>query len=128
MIFFIIYVTFIGVALQFAKTYRIKNNVINILEQQQYRGDANDSALTKLDSYLDGVPYPANKYNAIASVECPKRYGDEVTVYHGVCIVPMPQGSDKTEYFRVEVYFAAEFPFLDINLAIPASGETKIIY
>ena len=39
MIFFVIYVALIGVALNFAKIYRIKNNVINILEQNQYSGD-----------------------------------------------------------------------------------------
>lgn len=127
LVFFVIYVTFIGVALQFAKTYRIKNNVINILEQQQYTGAANDKALTKLDYYLDGVPYTVS--NEIASVQCEKRYKNYgYTVHNGVCIVPMPQGSDKPEYFRVEVYFVAEFPFFNISLTIPASGETKIIY
>lgn len=126
MIFFVIYVTFIGVALQFAKTYRIKNNVINILEQQQYTGANNDPALLKLDNYLDSVPYSVSDDLAIS--QCKKRYGDgNYKIHNGVCIVPMPNTSDP-EYFRVEVYFVAEFPFFNINLTIPASGETKIIY
>lgn len=126
--FFVIYVTFIGVALQFAKTYRIKNNVINILEQYQYsKGTNNEKVYDKLDDYLNGI-YPAT-YNEVAMSEC-KKYGndsDDFEVYHGVCIAPMPQGSSNPDYYRVEVYFIADFPFFDIHLTIPASGETKII-
>ena len=36
-IFFMLYVIIIGVALQMAKTYRVKNYVINVLEQNQHK-------------------------------------------------------------------------------------------
>mgnify|MGYP001856301377 CR=1 FL=1 len=57
MIFFIIYVTFIFLVLNFAKHYRIKNYVVNFLEQSQYNGDASSLDDSDLDTYLRGVPY-----------------------------------------------------------------------
>ena len=120
--FFIIYVTFIGIALNFAKTYRVKNYVVNTLEQQQYTGDANDEALSILDDYLDNVPYNINSDDI--RDDCQK-YGDDAVVYHGVCIVP--EGTNNAPYYKVVVYFVAEFPYFNIKLTIPASGETKVI-
>ena len=96
------------------------------MEQQQYDGANNDPALLKLDDYLDEVPYTVS--DELANSQCRSRYGDgNYKIHNGVCIVPMPSTSDP-EYYRIEVYFVAEFPFFDINLTIPASGETKIIY
>lgn len=124
MFFFIIYVCFIAVALQFAKTYRVKNYVINVLEQYQYTGAQNDSALSKLDTYLDGVPY--NMDSTLAQKKCSKSYGEKATIYKGVCIVP--EGETDAPYYKVVVYFVAEFPLFNLNLTIPISGETKVIY
>lgn len=122
MVFFVIYVCFIAVILQFAKTYRVKNYVINVLEQHQYTGAANDNALTILDSYLDNVPYTIS--DEVAFNQCEK-YGSNVAVYHGVCIIP--QGETQKKYYKVVVFFEADFPFLNLNMTIPASGETKVI-
>ena len=36
--FFVVYVSFLAFALQFAKAYRVKNYVIDVLEQGQYDG------------------------------------------------------------------------------------------
>lgn len=122
MVFFVVYVCLIAIALNFAKAYRVKNYVINTLEQYQYTGADNDRALIILDNYLDNVPYTVS--NETATNQC-KKYGDNVTVYHGVCIVP--QGETDKRYYKVVVFFSAEFPFLNFNMTIPASGETKVI-
>ncbi len=116
MVFFVIYVCFIAVALQFAKTYRVKNYVINVLEQYQYTGTANDPALSHLDDYLKNVPYTIS--DEIASANC-----SGGTVYSGICIIS--EGTTKNPYYKVTVFFVAEFPFLNINMTIPVSGETQ---
>ena len=122
MIFFVIYVCFMAIDLNFAKIYRVKNYVINTLEQYQYSGDQNDLALTHLDEYLDNVPYTI-KNEDIAN-EC-KKYGENSVTYHGVCVVPL--GEERAKYYKVVVFLRAEFPFLNFNMTIPASGETKVI-
>lgn len=117
MFFFVIYICFFAIDLQFAKTYRVKNHVISVLEQYQYRGVANDPALLQLDPYLENVPYKTN--DEVATKQCEE--GGKV--HHGVCIVP--KGSNEKRYYKVTVYFVAELPFLDVNMTIPISGETK---
>lgn len=122
--FFVIYVTFIGVALQFAKIYRVKNYVINTLEQQQYvSGEDDNRVFPILDNYLDGVPY--NTVDKINNNYCQENYGEGAISHHSVCIIP--KGDESSRYYKVVVFFVAEFPFLDINMTIPASGETKVI-
>lgn len=122
--FFVIYVCFIAIALNFAKIYRVKNYVINTLEQGQFSGtttSANDSKiLQQLDSYFLEVPYKS----VITDATC-KKYGDDAITYNGVCIIP--KGDEKARYYKVVVFLQAEFPFLNFNMTIPASGETKVI-
>lgn len=126
MIFFVIYVCFIAVALNFAKTYRIKNYVISTLEQSQYASGVDEATLGQLDNYLDSVPYTISDDEV--KDKC-KNYGepDNVVSHHGVCIIA--NGEEDSRYYRVVVFFKVEFPFLDINgFYIPVSGETMIIH
>lgn len=123
MIFFIIYVTFLGIALNFAKTYRIKNAVINILEQYQYEYKGNNTEVfEKIDSYLAQVPYTISY--ELATNQC-KRHGVEYDVRGGVCIIP--EGDANARYYRVEVYYSVIFPFFKFGITIPIAGETRII-
>lgn len=128
MVFFIIYVTFIFIALNFAKHYRIKNYVINYLEQNQYKFGQNLEN-SELSSYLDNVPYTFN--NEIAEDKCKQTAGsNEYDTFKGVCIIQYGQkvnGVREEPYYKVIVYFGAVFPWLNINITIPISGETTVI-
>ena len=133
MIFFIIFVSIIGVALNFAKIYRIKNNVINILEQYQYRmGDTDNAEVySKIGSYLKSVPYSINLDKKEEYVnDCLKRASNDSSNYdgtlinenYGVCVVK--KGEESRPYYSVTVYFMAEIPVMDLAIPITASGET----
>ena len=123
MVFFVIYVTFLGVALNIAKAYRIKNHVINILEQDQFNitEKGMENTLSKISSYLVKVPYSTTSSN-IKDV-CEKTAGSSPSDHRtGVCIIQQPGN-----YYKVIVYMYAEFPFLDIKMVLPISGETMTI-
>lgn len=131
MVFFIIYVTFLGVALQIAKCYRIKNGVINILEQNQYKfGDeAIEGENGALKTYLDSIPYNASN-NVEIQKKCTNDNKDENAKFiHGICIVRNSSGSsiDDSYYYKVNVYLVAEFPFLGVYVPLTISGETMTI-
>ena len=137
MVFFVVYVTFMGVALQIAKLYRIKNGVINILEQNQYvMGDNDSIVLRKVDAYLEKIPYnlPNIKNLSDNCVNDAKKKNLKA-VFHtgeksgGFCIVRDPNGSSNSNehYYKVSVYFAAEFPFLGVHIPLTISGETMTI-
>ena len=134
MVFFIIYVSIIGVALNFAKIYRIKNNVINILEQNQYKyetGVSNEQIYGKLDTYLKKVPYeyPNDNTRSVYTNHCKKKAGnngyDGGLLAKGVCVVK--KGTSAKPYYNVTVYYMVELPFLEISIPITASGETIVI-
>ena len=125
MVFFVIYVTFLGVALNIAKAYRIKNGVINIIEQQQY--DMSDSSDTStyilINNYLSSIPYNVSKTsiddNCKAAASKVSDYPNNYKSDSGICVIKNPGN-----YYKVTVYMYAEFPFLDIHLILPISGET----
>lgn len=127
LVFIVIYISFMAVAINYAKAFRVKNNVINILEQYQYSGGTSEVAVTKLKDYLPRVPYN------MAGNESIKRHCNNQTdgrpyfVENGVCLVNM-SGSNNPKYFKVITYISIDFPFFDIHMTIPISGETKSIY
>lgn len=124
LIFIVIYVTFMACAISYAKAFRVKNSVINILEQNQYSGSKDADVIDLVDSYLQQVPY---NYGTNSSVKnnC-SNLGGFFTGY-GVCIVDKSPSDSKRKYYQVTTYIAISFPLFDLSLIIPISGETKTI-
>lgn len=131
MVFFIIYVFFIGIALNFAKIYRVKNNVINILEQYQYApgpgSSTRDEVYNKVANYLASVPY---EYKFIENDRNCKN-GDSTLKDLGVCVIQ--KGENGKFYYSVSTFYRIDFPFftnlgLDWDpFSVSASGETIVI-
>lgn len=128
LIFIIIFVSFLAVALNYSKAFRVKNGVINILEQYQYDGTENSLAIDKVNEYLGKVAYSNN--NIKLQVECRqtgRNQGVVSTFANGVCIIPLGDRADLGNYYRVITYIPIEFNFFDLNFYISISGETKVI-
>lgn len=129
LVFIVIYVAFMAVAVNYAKAFRVKNNVINILEQSQYQlGDD----ISEIDSYLSGVPYNLNGNTDVSSkcgsgTEFGSKNGNSVLTMNGVCITQLGDVSNNKIYYRVTSYISIEFPFFNIFMTLPISGETKVI-
>lgn len=123
LIFIIFYISFMAIAINYAKAFRVKNRVINIIEQNQYSGVDDEFVNLEIDKYLGSVSY---LYGSNPSVEsnCGSIANSKKTG-NGVCIVPL--GDDDSRYYRVITYIAIEFPFFNISMVVPISGETKII-
>ena len=115
--FLIIYVSFMAVAVNYAKAFRVKNQIINILEQNQYGGVKDDLTKNIIFDYLKDVHYN------VGSVECPS---DRRLDAYGFCI----EGHDNNQgssYYRVTTYISIDFPFFGIKMTLPIRGETKTI-
>lgn len=130
LVFIVIYVSFMAVAVNYAKAFRIKNNVINILEQSQFQlGDS----ITGIDDYLASVPYNLNGNSSVSSHCNDVSFGNvdknqkTILTERGVCIVQKSNTGDNRVYYRVTSYISIEFPFFDIYMTLPISGETKMI-
>lgn len=126
--FFVVYVSFLAFALQFAKAYRVKNYVIDILEQGQYDGSSiensgtNSVIASKLDDYFKNIPY--NGVEQSAEDFCQK-YEESANTFEGTCIIKY--GDSDAPYYKVYTFVNFSLPLLDLDLTIPVGGETMTI-
>lgn len=119
LIFLILYVSFICVAINYARAFRVKNRIINIIEQYEgYNTKNQETVDSEINQYLFGTGYHIG-YNEVSTVSsCTELKG------HGYCIVKM---SNAPEYYKVETYMVFTLPIINVNFPIAISGETRRI-
>lgn len=129
LIFLAIYIAFIAVALNYAKAFRVKNRIIDIIEQNEgidsYDDTKEGSVIGNINSYLNTVGYYVNlannKNNNTENINCYDR---------GYCIeettAPVTDGIT-SKYYKVTTYININFPFFKLNFNIPITGETRKI-
>lgn len=136
LVFIVIYITFMGVAINYAKVFRVKNNVINILEQYQFNiSDDNErSTMSRvIDDYLMNVPYnigEASKRSVksdCGGLELGASNNEKMLTSRGVCIQKSSVSGSSNVYYKVTAYIAIDFPFFGLSFTFPISGETKTI-
>lgn len=126
-IFIVFYVSFMTIAVSYAKVFRIKNQVIDILEQKQfdYRSDSDWSSIVNgdIDTLLDESVYRYTD-NAQISENCNSQNGK--LSKNGVCITSTKLGTDSA-YYTVTVYLVVKFPVFNYSAVIPVYGETELV-
>ena len=129
LIFLAIYIAFIAVALNYAKAFRVKNRIIDIIEQNEGIDSYNDtkegSVIGNINSYLNTVGYYVNlaniKNNNTENINCYDR---------GYCIEEtsgLTNDGLTSKYYKVTTYININFPFFKLNFNIPITGETRKI-
>ena len=136
LIFIVIYITFMCVAINYAKVFRVKNNIINILEQNQFdiSSSSERTIITdNIDEYLLNVPYSigdASKSSVksdCGGLEFGSSNGERMLTKRGVCIQKNSASGSSNVYYKVTAYIAIDFPFFGLSFTFPISGETKTI-
>lgn len=122
LIFFVVFICFMTVAINFSKTFRIRSNVINILERSESRSFDDGTVEATIDSYLAnvGYSYPGDTYIKVRE-NCTNQGGS--LTERGVCVVSLNDGT----YYKVIAYIVMEFPLFNTGMIIPISGETKVL-
>lgn len=127
-VFIVFYVSFMTIAVGYAKVFKIKNEVINFLEQYQVDTDSvsdwNNVVIGKIDPYLDRSAYRRGDNNTVKG-DCSSKGGKMSS--NGVCIVKNNL-SKNSAYYKVVVYLVISFPLFNSDFVIPISGETTTIY
>lgn len=134
-IFLSVYIVFVAVAFNYARAFRVKNKVIDIIEQnegiKEMDGNDNLTGITsgvfgQIDTYLNNVSY---RVNNIGESNC-KGY-DYINTNRGYCISKTNQDSSidgiESSYYKVRTFVYIEFPFLKLKFTIPVNGETRRI-
>ena len=119
LIFLILYVSFICVAINYARAFRVKNRIINIIEQYEGYDINNQTNVDNLiNNYLNETGYHI-EYNEVKDrSSCTSLKG------HGYCIVQM---ASDPEYYLVETYMVFSLPIVNVNFPIAVRGETRRI-
>lgn len=132
LIFLTIYIAFIAVALNYAKAFRVKNKIIDIIEQNEGISDYNDvsdkSVIGSINTYLNSVSYYVSLDNITASYD---EDNDSYCNKRGYCIegTSSPDNGNgiTSKYYKVTTYININFPFFGLDFRIPITGETRKI-
>ena len=126
LIFLMLYVSFMCVAINYARAFRVKNRIINIIEQYEGYNAYNQGTVDSLiDNYLNDTGYHV-EYTDVSDVSsCTSLQG------HGYCIVQMESNPEYPEYYKVETYMVFSLPIIDtftgLSFPIRIQGETRRI-
>ena len=119
LIFLMLYVSFICVAINYARAFRVKNEIINIIEQNEgYNIDNQTEVDNQINPYLESTGYHIEYEEVKDRSSCTELKG------HGYCIVKL---NDNPEYYRVETYMVFTLPIVNAHFPIAVRGETRRI-
>lgn len=120
MFFIVIYVCFLGIGINYAITFRVKNQIINLIEA--YEGY--EQAEEKIKEYIASVGY----YRADTVSININNTSDKCWVESGYKICDESDNSVRGKYYKVTTYVSFDFPIIGKITNFPVSGETKVIY
>lgn len=138
LVFFVVYISIMSVALTYAKTYRIKNQIVNIVEQLEFTIDEHETApaTKEINNYLTKAYYNNTAHKEELEQKCKNSYvekngGGTAEKYkffnEGVCIVEKNTSKEGSKYYKIVTFMVLDFAFFELEITIPVSGETKII-
>lgn len=123
LIFLMLYIAFICVALNYARAFRVKNRIINVIEQNEGIDNHGD-VQTKISEVL----YNAGYYVSESEVER-VRCKDCTFVEPGYSYKEIKSQDDI--YYYVETYMLFKIPIIDtltgIDFPIAVKGETRVM-
>jgi len=127
MFFIVLYVCFLSIAINYSITFRVKNQIINLIES--YEGL--DLAQDHITDYISSVGYyGASAANTtVEDVENGKSL--DTVCNSGYCIKTIDverDGVSVGKYYKVTTYVTFSFPIINEITSFPVSGETRIIY
>lgn len=120
MIFIVLYAALLAIAINYSIAFRVKNNIINLIEEY---GEVNDEAIR---NYVNSVGYykGGDGHTEIDS-----------NCTNGYCIEKIPACLDAADtsfrcrgsYYKVTTYIAFDFPIIGNLLRFKVTGETRVI-
>ena len=122
LVFLAVYVMFIAIAVNYARAFKTKNKIIDIIEQNQgikNISDSSDDAIVGIETYLDEIHYNIQDNN-IDNED--NKYG--TCFERGYC-VKKNNGINGGHYYKVTTFIMLKVPLIDsLTFEIPVMGET----
>ena len=115
------YVCFATIAVSYAKTYRIKNSLINYIEQHQLSFSKSSNTNNAINEFLDKNGYSVSGDSVVTS--CQKSGGTLTGNKGGACIEEVKLKNNS--YYRVSLYIPVKLPVFSTSFVFPVGGETE---
>lgn len=130
-IFFItIFSAFLAISVNYTKAFKVKNRIINILEESE---GYSDNAKTKISEYLKNAGFSMAVKNTSGSYvfSCPDEFNDKngnktYPEEGGYCIKKIC--ASEGAYYKVASFIKIEIPIIWNVFTVPVIGETMVIY
>ncbi len=143
--FIAIFSGFLAYSISYTKAFRVKNEIINIIEKNEgftsYNGGSygSDTLMNMSDSDLQKeTSTEAKAFRFIKSIgydyakfDSSSRVCEEGTLQTGgYCLVKYCPTNGETSriYYKVTTYISLSIPIINIGINLPISGETKALY
>ncbi len=107
-VFIVLYNSLLAIAVNYAIAFRVKNQIVNLIEQYEGCAGAGD----RVKEYVSSVGY----YRAASPNQ------------KGYSVEPRYLEDRKGTYYIVTTYIKFDFPFIQNIFKAAINGETKIIY
>ena len=126
LIFLAVYTVFIAIAINYAKAFKVKNKVINIIEQSEgvdYNDVSDASVIGQINTYMNDIHYGINT----SSVEKKCIGYDYINTERGYCISKVENYDSSASYYRVTTFVTISVPIVRLEFTVPIQGETRKI-
>ena len=133
-IFIFFFASFLAIAINYSQAFRVKNQVINLIEQ--YEGLDNDNQ-TRIFNLLNSSGYHRTSNCDCTTADCNNSDVDangavirnnSGTPANGLCIRRLNTGnSGEDVYYRVTTFVSFNLPIVGSFFTLPVRGETKVI-
>lgn len=122
MTFVAIIMTFLIGSMGYSKAYKIRNNIISIIEKHDgYTTKAKED----INVLLQKIGYRHSSMKGCEIIDGFNLLTDSSTLYR-YCVYE--NSSSKGSYYKVVVYMYFDVPFVEAMMEFPVSGESKVIY
>ena len=120
-VFMVVYIILMASILNYTKTFRIKNQIINIINRQ---GGYNASARQEIADYIE----KSSMYMECTLLEGSNDFGSDPNNKKCEIKEYVVEDAAGGKYYKVKVYVTFQFPLIKQTLQIPITGETKRLF
>lgn len=150
----ILFIAYISVAINLAKSFQVKNDIVTMIENNEGYNAGSDSALeTKIREYLTSQGYSNHgllndrqKFECVldedpaCSSSCLITNNvNQCEVYIQKSVEPIkqnnrsdgqvdPTGTNSKTVYRITTFFKFDLPILDIGMQFPISSDTRAFF
>lgn len=131
-VFIVVFVSVFAIALNYSKTYRVKNKIIDYIEQNE---GFDQNVANEIEKYLGSVAYQVKSISSEGSINSlePGKGSAKETYCSGdwgYCITKTQDSNSNQCYYLVETYVIFDLPVIlgrENAITIPVRGETRVV-